>query len=179
MIAELFYPNELKKIIRDLEAEGNLRREPLDMLNKFINIMFVFAVIIALLSFQDGGVILSLIFLLLFIVINIIVVRSQFKYFEAFIYGQKQKVVVRKIKTKEFLRTIPNSNIYCERLSDGKKIIIPRISNNAIKGSGISIGKKIVIYDTDHHAVHAIPNMDIFIKQFCLRKDFITGESNA
>ena len=177
MITEWFYPKELKEIIADLEAQGNLRREPLKPLNTSTHVMCILALIMAITIYFNDGIIAALITIISFYAITAFIVRYQFKYLKAYIYGEKQKVIIKKIKANEFGRAIPNSNIYCERLSDGVKITIPSVNNTGLKTMKLNIGDEINIYYSDTHKMHAVINSDLFKKEYCLRKDLMDQTS--
>ena len=66
MIAELFYPKELKDIIHKLEAEDNLRRDPLNAFNKGIIVVILPLLMLVSVSVQDGVVWLTLALIILF-----------------------------------------------------------------------------------------------------------------
>ncbi len=172
MVAQWFYPKDLKELIAKLEAEGNLRREPLKHMNRSIFVVFFMTIVISCILFFEGLLVGLTAFISLSI-INLFVVRFQFKYIKAFIYGEKQKAIIKDFKIQEFRRVIPNRDIHCERLFDGRKIVIPAILYSRIEDYGIQVGDEVTLYYSDTPAMYAALDIDLFKQDFCLRKDLM------
>ncbi len=177
-IAELFYPKELKEIIRELEAENNLRHEPLERLNKFI-VYVCYGTIssLTLLVFIGDGFIPSAIIFSILLLLFSYLVRFYSKYFIAYKIGDIHEVVIIKIIRNEFIRVFPNSNIICERLSDQKRFIIPRIINSDISKLNLHIGDKIKVYASEKSWKHAVADIHEFKLTYCLQRDLIDNEA--
>ncbi len=176
MIAELFYPRELKEIVADLEAKNNLRCEPLDQLNRFIYVMTLLTLSIGGIALFADGLIVSLVVILIGYLMTLSVLRTHLKFFKAYIFGERQEFMVEKIKTLEFGRlftSIPNLNVYCKRLSDGKKVKIPFLRQDGLKECNIDLGAKIILYYSDTTKLYPASDTNLFKKEFCLRSDLM------
>ncbi len=172
MIAELFYPKELKEIIRKLEAEDNLRREPLEELDKLIYLsIFMFCALVLVVFWSSGGV-PALISVIVFTLITIRIARCHYAYLRPYALGEEKLVTVIDFKVREFRRGIPNKDIICELDSLSKRLIIPAITNIVIEKWGVSIGDNISVYHCPK-SKYIISNKDEFKKQYCIRRDLI------
>ena len=174
MIAKLFYPRELKEIIAKLDAENNLRTEPLFWLNRII---FVYLALLHLTSFvifiADGFVYAGTAFVVFNFVIYLLV-KAHFKQMKAYIYGKKQKAVIKNLKVNGFLRIVSNIKITCESLENGEKIILPRVQKNWITAQGLKVGDAITVYYAPGHKMHPAIDTEVDKQYLCLRKDLMS-----
>lgn len=173
--AELFYSRELKNIITDLEGEQNLRREPLHDLNVQINIMLGITVVISFLMLVTEGKIVALIAAAIILGFIKFCVHFYLKYYKAFIYGEKQKFIVEKIKNCNYrvYTSVPLFSLICTRVKDGKKVKTTCIAWKAIEMCGIEKGKEITLYYSDDHKMYPAVDAELFKQAFCLRKDLM------
>lgn len=116
MIAELFYPKELKEIIRKLEDEDNLHREPLWLFDREIVIFLFVAIVTVLTIISDGEVVFGSLCLILLALLLRSFVKSKIKRFKAYVFGDRYEVVIKRI--------IRNKKIYCYRSADPSESIV-------------------------------------------------------
>lgn len=123
----------------------------------------------------DGPIPSIMIFIILFLLFKYIV-HFYSKYFIAYTIGNLNEGIIVKIVRNEFIRVFPNSNIICERFSDNKRFIIPRIIDSDIKKLNISIGDKIGFYASDRDWKHAVADIYEFKLTYCLQKNLINDQ---
>jgi hypothetical protein len=173
MIAELFYPRELKEVIAELWQENNLRHKPLKQLNRNIYIFWSTLVFFSIIGFLGGGVLPAVIgFLLSYLMLQPLY-HDMFKYCLAYAKGELHEGTIAKINTNDIPRVFTNCNIDCERLSDKKKFRMSRIFQKNIEKTGLTVGQKIKFYALEKNKRHAIPDLQAFKLAFCLRKDLM------
>ena len=174
MIAKLFYPRELKEIIAKLDTQNNLRTEPLFWFNRII---FVYLSLFHSMSFiifiVDGFIYAGTAFVVFNFVIYLLL-KSHFKQMKAYIYGEKQKAVIKNLKVNEFLRKIPNMKMTCELLESGEKIVIPWVRTNWIKAQGLKVGDEITVYYARGHKMHPATDTEGDKQYLCLREDLMS-----
>ncbi len=169
MIAELFYPKELKEIIRDLEAKNNLRREPLKKLNKELNYMFSQICLLLLCTLFSGTIIEMLFYILFYVILSYILVKDRMHKLKSYIYGKKENGTIIQIKHAYFRNTI----IRVSRLSDGNNIRLNRLDLLIKDFHGVQVGKDISFYETAEKFILPMPDITIVKEYYCLRKDLM------
>lgn len=173
MIAELFYPNELKKIIRDLEAEGNLRREPLDVLNKGVVLIVCITVITTTSAVYTEGLLSGVGMFILMSTFLFLIPYLRNNKFKAYVYGSKKHGIISKITYRYFQETI----IQITRDVDQKKVNTERIGKVVGLRKNIRVGQKIKFFEADNKKRLLMPDILEVKKYYCLRKDLM-GDKN-
>ncbi|PCI55421.1 MAG: hypothetical protein COB36_07300 [Alphaproteobacteria bacterium] len=175
MIAEWFYPKELKEIIRDLEAQGNLRREPLVMLNYETMFMIcVIAISVAIVTNSDGVLTGIAIFILMScsLFLNNYFIFTKFK---VYIYGTSKSGFIDKITYKYRRNTV----IYLIIPDAQKKRKTARIGKIIGEKHGVKIGRKIQFFEIDSKWLLPMPDIHIVKEYYCLRKDLMDQTSTS
>ena len=174
MIAKLFYPKELKEIIAKLDAENNLRTEPLFWLNRIIFVYLCLFHLTSFIIFIADGLVYACTAFVVFNFVIYLLLKSHFKQMKAYIYGDKQKAVIKNLKVNEFLRRIPNMKMTCESLESGEKIVIPWVQTHWIKAQGLKVGDEITVYYAPGHKMHPATDTERDKQYLCLRKDLVS-----
>ena len=175
MIAEWFYPKDLKEIIRDLEAEDNLRREPLEELNKELRLM-LFMTLFSIFIAWFNGTIIDLLFVPLFIVVVLyIFINTKMDKFKAYIYGTQEQGKVIQVSYAYFKNTI----IRVSRLSDDASLKLNRLGLLVKAEHGLQVGKDIFFYEIEGSSILPMPDIHVVKKYYCLRKDLMDQTSTS
>ena len=174
MIAKLFYPRELKEIIAKLDTQNNLRTEPLFWFNRIIFVYLSLFHSMSFIIFIVDGFIYACTAFVVFNFVIYLLLKSHFKQMKAYIYGKKQKAVIKNLKVNEFLRKIPNMKMTCELLESGEKIVIPWVRTNWIKAQGLKVGDEITVYYARGYKMHPATDTEGDKQYLCLREDLMS-----
>ncbi len=170
-IAELFYPRELKEIIRKLEAEDNLRREPLDPYNReTILIVLVYSIVIpsSLLEGEYiGFIILAIMHYFLFMWFRKLSNQRFFSYCS----GASKTVLVENIKFR-----VPMNVLITYKIKESGVVKTVRLPSY-LKRAKLLKGQELTFYCLDDG--DGMPDIPIFKHHFCLRKDLMKGTSDG
>ena len=172
MLAEFFYPTELKKMIRNLEAADNLRRDPLKYFNLVILIFLIWSCV-AILILVNSGLIGFFLALFSIWVLFFPDLLASYQMIRAYVAGEKQKVKVIKFYPRTIRFHGPLFSVKCQRIEDGKIIKVPWISGACLTKNNINVGDEIFVYYSDDHGNCASPDIDDVKKELCLRKNLI------
>ena len=173
MFAEWFYPTGLKKIIRDLEAEDNLHREPLVELNKELRFILSMMCVSTCVTYFNGTTIDFFFSSLFFIGAIFIFMRMKIDKLKVYIYGTRKEGTVIQLKYAYFRNTI----IRVSRLSDGASLKLNRLDLLVKPEHGAQVGKAIFFYEIEGSSILPMPDIDIVKKYYCLRKDLMDQTS--
>lgn len=167
-IAEFFYPKELKEIIRTLDAEGNLRREPLGQYNKDGAFMMVAVTAMVIVNFLSGNFIESVCGCIFYYGIDRFHFKGEFKRFSAYCSGSPQTVLVTNIKFRFPLNVL----ITYETKETGivNTIRLP----SYLKRAKLLKGQELTFYCLDDGV--GMPDIPIFKHHLCLRKDLMEDD---
>lgn len=169
MIAELFYPKELKRIIRDLEAKGNLRREPLDVLNKGLVLVIYVTVFTTAAAVHAEGFLSGVGMFVLMSPFLFLIPYLRNNKFKAYVYGSKRQGAISKITYRYFQETI----IHIILSGDQKKIKTARIGRIIGLRQKIRVGQEIGFFESEDKWVRPMPDIYEVKKYYCLRKDLM------
>jgi hypothetical protein len=97
VIAELFYPKELKNIIADLRAKGDLREVPLNILKKEIGFVLFVMFVVVILAFATDGVFAGSSLAIVFVFFISMHIKATINRFMAYTNGNKHQGVITKI----------------------------------------------------------------------------------
>ncbi len=175
MITELFYPKELKDIIRKLEAEDNLRREPLEKLDKLLLYFAIFSLFLVISAYSQDGFFWGSLMLLLCCVVIWLVVNQTIKVFKAYIYGSIHRGIITKINYHYY----QSISIQCSGLSDEAKVWLLRIAKVPTTADEIKVGNEISYFYAREYNTHKVPNLTNINRYNCLRKDLMKEESDV
>ena len=173
MIAEWFYPKELKKIIADLVAEENLHRKPLEELNKGLMLMFYMTVITTVAAVYSEGVLSGVSMFMLMICLLFLHGYLNYCKFKVYIYGTSRSGFIDKIGYRYFQETI----LYIRKIDDRQTIKTARIGRIPRLRQNIRIGQKIEFFEVDNKWLLPMPDIHIVKEYYCLRKDLMEKQS--
>ena len=165
MLAELFYPKELKKIIADLRAENDLNEEAYSLLQYQIYLRLILMPLLAILFFyhlkQHEASIVAIILLL---GIWYDMHRYYKSYIGSYILGQRKEALVIKQVPMTFLR----KKILAEDITTGKNIVIGPLREFWKNPKCPQSGTKIFYYQDNQEHFKPMPDIDFIKKRYCL-----------
>lgn len=165
MIAELFYPKELKEIIADLLLENNLRREPLEALEKDINVMTVIMILCVGIFLHSGGIFDAFFMVCLSLILMFVQVRLKTKRFKAYVLGERYKAQITSCAQNKWIK--------CKTIPDGKILFSWPLEYFVPIGANLKKGETIYMYHNAKENTHPMPDFFMAKRKFCLRKDLM------
>ncbi len=169
MVAQWFYPKDLKDLIAKLEAEDNLRREPIQRFNRVLWFMFFLVILGALIILSSDGAVLAFVWILMGIFVIWMSREARFHEFKQYLIGSVHEGVIKKISYHPFQST----TITCVHSDNNASIKLQRLEGTLSAKHGVEVGNTIKFYE--HPSVKAKPMPDIYIVKrfYCLRKDLM------
>ena len=170
LIAQFFYSRRLRVIIRELEAQNNIRYEPLKIYNVFMNFMLIGLVFICPIVFVSDGV-FGTIFTFLFIAGMIF----WLKYYQdnsllAFAKGQRIKAEIVKMQYQSMSK---DTHLWCKRKDTGNVVKMVPLFTNRYEHEGVGMHKKVSIFQSPANKKFYILDIPSVRHANCIRKDFI------
>ena len=181
MIAELFYPKELKDVVADLCAKGDLNEKALKNLNAQtvpFSILFLIFTGVLVAAYGLLGFSFLLIIAPVFISTEFILIRrSYFKNMAPYLLGEKKRGII--VDSYYINPRFPTRVIKVKSQETGKII---KISPGAIwsKRSGHSaprVGEAINFYEGNNKKYGVVPDCRSVKECFCLMRSLVEGES--
>lgn len=167
MIAEIFYPKEMKNHISTLRADGDLNEYSLQQYNKQI---YIALIIIALALWLCLGIHPIIYFLLC------LTLPTGFYFYSRWFYATHMRPYLKGEKATGIVSnyTFYRHHAQCHFEVNGTKYKMPKIMLWNNKASRPEVGQKIQIYLSADRNGYAMPNISPFTKLFCLQKSKIS-----
>ncbi len=168
MVAQWFYPKDLKDLIAKLEAEDNLRRELLKHMNIEIIVILIISLVLLFLSYQTHSMGVAFISLISFLT-AFFAASFRAKKYKPYIYGLKKKGVILNIE----------NSYYYSRMS-----IKDEETEKIIRTPNLNLEKELQEQDFQDKAIMfyflpnklhdmAMPDIQEVKEIYCLRKDLM------
>lgn len=168
MVAQWFYPKDLKELIANLEAEGNLRREPLKYMNIEIIVILAFSFILLFLAHNTQSMGIALISLFSFL-LAFFAASIRARKYKAYIYGLKKKGVILNVENSFYY-----SRVSIKAAESQKTIRSPILNLNSQMNKKNLEGTTISFYALQNKSHNTfMPNLSEVKKAYCLRKDLM------
>jgi len=174
MIAEIFYPNELKNIVQDLRVDDDLNEDALKTLNEQNNSMFIILLMLTALVFLGEGVLTGIVFTILaFLIFSVYYIwmirRNYFRKMGVFIFGEERQCVVSQI---HYLGRFLSRAVVTVKDIENNKVF--KLMPGSIWGNKYYYPPKvqdvISYYYTQNKNYGAMPSTYEVKKHFCLLK---------
>ncbi len=169
MIAELFYPMELKKIIRELEEADNLRQEPLKEFNKGVVLIFWLCFLGVVVSLSSADYHSVAFFSFLSIIAMYFYTRDFLKKYKTLYKGGKSSAVIVSIKYRYFLNTVVTLELINGNKTSARFPLILKENHKFKRGS------EVAVYLLGEGKGYALPDIPVVKYYYCLRKDLMKG----
>ena len=167
MIAKLFYPKELKEIIRLLKSEDNLNHQALKSINRHIYILLLIS--IALITYFSDHLIIIGIICLIFPLLIFYEARNVYqKLMQPYLNDNKLHGVISDIKF--YAGAIGAREYYINIPSENKTYTTPIFVDRRKKSKKPKINEAVLIYPSIKNPTHAMLDHNFYNKQFQLRK---------
>jgi len=123
MIAELFWPKEMKELVKKYRAEGTCNEEAVRYVNKAIILGIIIALLFGGLFFRYGFYIWVTILLIVVLATKVEACRLFRRQMGAYAYGREVDVIVRKVIARSH-GSSRSVSITCELKEEARKIVI-------------------------------------------------------
>lgn len=172
---EIFYPKEMREVIADLRAKGDLNDCAMASVRYDLNICLLFFAVVlgGMLLFDYDNLHMTPLISLMFLVVMIIMTWSKyFRNMKPYLIGMKRSGVV-----------VEDSSIYFgvvvfvkEKFNDTRfKIYLGSVYGKVVPPD---IGEEISFFASDNGSKYAMPCSSIYMDEYCLSLKLIEGNKN-
>jgi len=183
MIAELFYPKELKQDIADLRAQDDLNEEAVKSLKDtpkvFLTIWIMAMLVLGLILYPDflkiagAGIGLSVVAITLIWM----EIRNYSNRMMVYLRGEYERGVVQEIYTRA-ATSAPIAHITIFNSSSGRKEVIGPFIKWHKREFCPQKGEEIYYYSTGHKRRENMPDRIEIKKQYCLSRRILEGKNH-
>jgi hypothetical protein len=183
MIAELFYPKELKEVIKDLREKDDLNEEALGLLNNKVNYFYFPVLLIGLSTIyynyvsSDIRTVENLAFAAPLLLFGIwLRIRNVWRSFMAsYFSGEIQKGEV--IETKEIMPGVVKFSIKSHMSHAAEDVCSVRPMKFCFSELFPKKGDEILYFSSTNSNYKSVPYIKEYMKKCCLKKSMIEGEN--
>ncbi len=179
MIAELFYPKELKEIIADLRAKVDLNEGALANLNMNVYVCIFFNLLFIGISFYLFDWNLAALIATASVLINIlfiywVVKRVFFQKMAAYVYGQKvMATVIKSCATGVGPRSSGSMLVYSEELK--KEVVVGPLAKTDLRIKYPKKGDTVLVYYSNLEKFNSVIGIKYFEENYCLSNSILQG----
>lgn len=174
MFYEIFYPKEMREVIADLRAKGDLNERSINLYKRDLNILFLIYLLFlcSVFLFDPKDVTLQFLIVIMFVISMIATSRS--KYYcnmKPYIYGNKKEGYALQDQKMSF----GNTTFIKEKKTDRVYKIYLGSVHGAVKAP--NAGDHVIFYGSDQFK-YAMPCNYSFLEDFCLSLSISKGNLN-